>query len=333
MLEYRSGSVLGYPSSNEESVFPFFYNKDGSRIFEQISYASQLILTGYYQWRDGRMRYITFKDGYELRVDPSLNPGTVAVIFLMAHYYTYNEWVIMETNGDGVIATYRKMFGDPWQYIPKEYELITPTTQQPFLQFPFDVMSSWSFTGGPHLTWGVGSPWGALDFAPGSNFSGCGGSDQNVRSASNGIIARYKDGIVVVDMDGDGNEQTGWVLFYFHVDANYEIRTGKRVETFKELGRPSCLGGHSTGDHVHLARKYNGEWLDAVNPIPFEFDGWTVRSTGTLYEGYLEKGYFKILASDKSVRVSQVDVAIKSMMIFNDYLQVSNILLQNKKSP
>ena len=37
---------------------------------------------------------------------------------------------------------------------------------------------------------------------------------------------------------------------------------------------PSCEGGNATGTHLHIARKYNGEWVQAYGPIPFDLSGW-----------------------------------------------------------
>jgi hypothetical protein len=52
------------------------------------------------------------------------------------------------------------------------------------------------------------------------------------------------------------------------------IAEGTLVEQGDALGHPSCEGGRSTGKHVHLARKYNGEWIAADGPIPFVLSGW-----------------------------------------------------------
>ena len=59
---------------------------------------------------------------------------------------------------------------------------------------------------------------------------------------------------------------------------------GQIVEAGAVLGYPSCAGGYSTATHLHIARRYNGEWIpaDCVNcPIslripPFTMSDWQV---------------------------------------------------------
>jgi hypothetical protein len=66
------------------------------------------------------------------------------------------------------------------------------------------------------------------------------------------------------------------------------------VGTFAEqddrIGHASCEGGQATGTHLHFARKYNGEWLEAVGPIPFVLGGWHVARGSRPYEGTLIRG-------------------------------------------
>jgi hypothetical protein len=90
-------------------------------------------------------------------------------------------------------------------------------------------------------------------------------------------------------MDGDGSEQTGWVLVYMHIADENRVAAGTWVDTNLPLGHPSCEGGQATGTHVHLARKYNGEWLAADNPLPMVLSGWVAHAGELSYEGNLEK--------------------------------------------
>ena len=55
----------------------------------------------------------------------------------------------------------------------------------------------------------------------------------------------------------------GWVIFYFHLRSDSIAAVGTRLAAGDALGVASCEGGRSTGTHVHVARKYNGEWLAA----------------------------------------------------------------------
>jgi hypothetical protein len=65
---------------------------------------------------------------------------------------------------------------------------------------------------------------------------------------------------------------------------------GSTVHAGDRLGHPSCEGGFSTGIHVHLARKYNGEWIPADSWLPFNLDGWISAGNGQQYEGTLSRG-------------------------------------------
>jgi murein DD-endopeptidase MepM/ murein hydrolase activator NlpD len=98
----------------------------------------------------------------------------------------------------------------------------------------------------------------------------------------------YSDhGEVLVDLDGDGREQTGWVVLYMHMADDGRVPAGTYVQTGQAIGHPSCEGGFSTGAHLHIARRYNGEWLSAGGPIPFVLDGWLPVGGNREYAGYL----------------------------------------------
>jgi murein DD-endopeptidase MepM/ murein hydrolase activator NlpD len=108
-------------------------------------------------------------------------------------------------------------------------------------------------------------------------------------AAAPGLIVRTGDGAVLEDLDGDGYEQTGWVLFYMHVAASERVAAGTTVKPGDRIGHPSCEGGVSQGTHTHFARKYNGEWIPADGPIPFVLDGWVSQGLGAEYDGTLTR--------------------------------------------
>jgi LasA protease len=62
------------------------------------------------------------------------------------------------------------------------------------------------------------------------------------------------------------------------------------VEQGDHIGHPSCLAGTATGTHVHIARKYNGEWIPANGLVPFLLGGWEARPGATEYAGTLVRG-------------------------------------------
>ena len=79
------------------------------------------------------------------------------------------------------------------------------------------------------------------------------------------------------------------MLVYMHIAEQDRVALGSWVETDDPLGHPSCEGGRTTGTHVHLARKYNGEWLAADGPLPLVLSGWTAHASPRPYEGTLER--------------------------------------------
>ncbi len=92
---------------------------------------------------------------------------------------------------------------------------------------------------------------------------------------------------------------TGWVLLFYHLADQGMISPWVRVETGDPLGHPSCQGGRATGKHVHVARKYNGEWLPADGPVPFTLGGWLVVADARNYYGSLVRGS-EVVTSDSS---------------------------------
>ena len=98
----------------------------------------------------------------------------------------------------------------------------------------------------------------------------------------------------------------GWVVFYLHVGSNNRVAAGTMLETGDHIGHPSCEGGTSTGTHVHVARKYNGEWIVADSALPFVMEGWITHSWGEPYLGTLTRFERTIIACDCANQDSQI---------------------------
>ncbi|MBN1666151.1 MAG: hypothetical protein JW862_03660, partial [Anaerolineales bacterium] len=84
------------------------------------------------------------------------------------------------------------------------------------------------------------------------------------------------------------------------------IQAGEWVQTGDLLGHPSCEGGLATGTHVHLARKYNGEWMTADGPIPFVLSGWQVHAGSAPYKGTLTRGVEVVTANQFGASESHI---------------------------
>ena len=105
-----------------------------------------------------------------------------------------------------------------------------------------------------------------------------------------GVVTRSENAKVILDVDGDGDERTGWVLFFFHVAEEDRVAEGAELKIGDHIGHPSCEGGRATGTHVHVARRYNGEWIPAGGVLPFVLDGWVVDYGDEPYLGTMRKG-------------------------------------------
>jgi murein DD-endopeptidase MepM/ murein hydrolase activator NlpD len=81
-----------------------------------------------------------------------------------------------------------------------------------------------------------------------------------------------------------------------HIDSQERVQHGTFVKAGERIGHPSCEGGVSNGTHVHIARRYNGEWIPADQSLPFVLDGWVSLGAGKEYDGYLQLGSQKIEA-------------------------------------
>jgi hypothetical protein len=297
LLEYQSGWVYGQPSNAMQEDYPMGKVDISKKLlYSQLAWAVNQLSVGYYGWREGWTTDILFSDGVSARLAPDLNSGTVAMQYYFAQVYDTPGWLAALDTNSGISSLYEKMFGSPWLRAMEVEPLYPPNISQPDLILPFLIGQIWSYTGGPHGAWERDGSRAAIDFAPGSTESGCVASNAWVVAAAPGLIVRAGHGAIVEDLDGDGNEQTGWNILYLHV-TDQHIEVGDWVETSDLLGHPSCEGGIATGTHVHVARKYNGEWISADGPLPFVLSGWTVHAGSIPYDGTMTKGSDTVTSS------------------------------------
>mgnify|MGYP005836175735 CR=1 FL=1 len=306
LLELRSGWLRNPAPPANQQVYPLGapaspLGFDRNGLYRQLAWGADQLNRGYYGYKYGGMSIVEFStEGRALRLNTLLNPGTAGVQYMLAQYNTYTNWE-REISVSGLYATYLALFGDPFSDAVQT--LTPPGLEQPYLVFPFPPGQEWYFTGGPHGGWGSGSAWAAVDFAPPDDLatisSSCYVSANFVTASAPGVIARTADGVVVLDLDGDGDESTGWSLLYLHVDEQDRIAPGSIVNAGDRIGRPSCDGGVSNGTHLHIARRYNGEWMPVdcsqcpvERKIPnFVMSGWTLYGyTRQEYQGYMRNG-------------------------------------------
>lgn len=286
LLEFQAGA-LSQPVLPEESAdYPLeMVDRKYHGLYLQLVLAANRLNNGYYPWRSGELQSITLQDGSLERPDPWQNAATVALQYYFSLLYPpekYHE----ATGPDGVASTYQTLFGDPWQ---ADQPHIPGSLTQPAFLLPFEVDTTWALTGGPHTGWGTGAPFAAIDFAPPSVKGGCVSSQEWVTALASGLVIRSEPGIVVLDLDKDGDERTGWVVFYLHLATEGRAVVGMEIEAGQPLGHPSCEGGTSTGTHVHIARLYNGEWILAEGPLAFNLEGWVAHNGAAPYLGTLTR--------------------------------------------
>jgi LasA protease len=268
----------------------------------QLVWAANALNNGFYGWRAGSLRQFTRSDGTLEVPDPWQNAGTVALQYYFSQIMDHDSY-LRAISSEGIQKTYVDLFGDPWKAAANE---IPGSLEQPALRLPFSAGSSWTFTGGPHTGWGSGEPLAALDFAPPNVVKGCQISAEWATAVADGVVARSEPAIVVLDLDGDGDERTGWNIFYLHLASADQQFSGAKLKTGDPVGRPSCEGGDATGSHVHIARKYNGEWVPAGGPLAFDLENWIAHFGPAAYQGTLQKQEKVVTACVCSDKDSQI---------------------------
>ena len=288
LLESQSHWVSGKPLTRDQAIYPFGWIMPGEGdLLHQTGWAVKALTAGYYGWRAGTLTQLVFPDKTTLRLAPNLNAGTVAVMYALSQIYSLSDW---QQNLESLTQVHFQLFGDPWARAKTVEPLFPAGIQQPDLRFPFPTNETWNFTCGPHTAWGeTGQPLSALDFAPPLDSTGCGTSTHWATAMAPGLILRAYNGAVIEDLDGDGKEQTGWVLLYMHIGGLESVAPDTQVNTGDHIGHPSCEGGSSSGIHVHVARMYNGEWVLADGGLPFNLSGYQAKNGDKFCYGLLVK--------------------------------------------
>ncbi len=305
LLEYRAGWLTKTDLSDTQKTYalegqPSPAGFDRSGLYRQLAWAANQLNLGYYGWRYRALANLEFDDGTRVRYTPGLNAGTVGLQYFLSRNTAYADWS-QQIGAEGFYRVYTAYFGDPFSN-PID-PLVPSGIQQPPMTLPFLQGQTWFFTGGPHGGWGSGSAWAAIDFAPPDErpdgSPACYVSKYPVTAVAPGVVARSEGGSVILDLDMDGDETTGWTVLYLHIASEGRAIAGSALQTGDLIGYPSCEGGFSNGTHVHIARRYNGEWIPAhcdqclpgYETPSFVLGGWVVYGlTNQEYQGYLQNG-------------------------------------------
>ena len=271
----------------------------------QLNQLAEFFNEHYYSYKAGDFTEYELQDGTLVRIDPWLNACSAALQAYFAEYFTPEEYY-HAIGPDGFVKLYKEMFGD---FPPvEEYPAHLPgSLEQIELRLPFKDGEAWTYTGGPHTAWGSMHPYAAIDFAPPTNQHGCFVSYAEVIAPHSGTIVRTGTGMAMLDMDEDGDERTGWVMLFLHLKTESILPVGTHVEMGDVMGHPSCDGGTSSGTHVHLARKYNGEWMPAGSGvIPLNLDNWITEAGDIKYQGKMRRFSSYVIASEASEYFSRI---------------------------
>jgi LasA protease len=289
VLELKSSWLTKNSPDLNGNPYPMGYKQPGwEGLYRQTFWAAERLNAAYYLSRQNQLTTLSLFDGNKIKLAPRLNPGTVAVQNVIARTGTWETFSEQITNGD-FQATYKWLFGAPEKFAVQE--LVPEDLTQPLFRLPWEDNHTWWLTGGPHNGWAEGSAWAAVDFAPSSDMGSCRVSREWDVAVAPGKIISAENGRVILDLDGDGFQGTGWVLLYMHVAAKDRVAVGTVLNAGDRIGHPSCEGGISTGTHLHLARMYNGQWIRADDPrAPFDLSGWSMEATDTMYDGYAVNG-------------------------------------------
>ncbi len=234
LLEYQSGA-LSQPADTTDLNFPLGYqNRRNRGLYLQLAWAANSLNNGYYNWRRGAVVEFTHTNGRSERPDPWQNAGTVALQYFFLQLNDQADFN-SAVSADGFAAVYRSLFGDPWEnvepHLPGSLEQIT-------MLLPFERGTAWTYTGGPHTAWGSGQPLAAIDFAPPSVVGGCQESLEWVTAVAPGVVTRSEEGVVELDLDGDGDPRTGWTMFYLHVGTEGRAPWGPSWKPATRSGTP-----------------------------------------------------------------------------------------------
>ncbi len=302
ILEYQAGALTQPVLDESLATYPLGYQSyDHKGLYLQLNWAANFLNNGYYAYRQGKLGEILLQNERTERLDPWLNAASAALHQYFNFQYKDDALYYQAIAHDGLAQTFRDLFGDPWT---SDQPHIPGSLTQPEFILPIELGETWAFTGGPHTGWGLGEPRAALDFAPPVLSGRCDTAPSWALAIASGVIVRSENGQVMIDTDGDHDERTGWNIFYLHIATDGRIPLGTAVERGDRIGHPSCEGGRSTGSHIHLARKYNGEWIPAEGVLAFNLEGWIAYNGSEEYRGTLKRGNRTIIANVNSKSTS-----------------------------
>ena len=316
ILEYKCGCVLGSLADEVDPNFLMGVHEPYRRgLYRQLGWVANQISLGYYGWRLGLLSELSFNVGPMARLAPDLNAGSVSIAYLFSRMNDRDDWEKAMDPQGGFKMLHRKMYSEIQVDNHFEEPLFPPGLAQPDLRLPFEQDREWGYTSGPHQAWETEGALAALDFAPATERFGCERSNAWVVAVADGLVVRSEHGAVVLDLDGDGFEGTGWAVLYMHLENRHRVEEGTYLNRGDKIGHPSCEGGPANGTHVHIARKYNGEWIAADGPLPFVMSDWVAKAGYRPFEGSLFRGDQVVVANPLSPAQAFISFTADDIML------------------
>jgi murein DD-endopeptidase MepM/ murein hydrolase activator NlpD len=298
ILEYKCGCVLGSLADGVDPNYLMGVNEPFRKgLYRQLGWVVNQLSLGYYSWRQGLLSDLVFNDASIAKLAPDLNAGSASIAYLFSRMYDRGDWNQAMDPRNGFKRLHRDMYSDIQIDNRFDAPIFPPGLAQPDLNLPFQQGREWGYTSGPHKAWETEGALAALDFAPATERFGCERSNAWVVAVADGLVVRSEHGAVVLDLDGDGFEGTGWAVLYMHLENRHRVEEGTYLHRGDKIGHPSCEGGPANGTHVHIARKYNGEWIAADGPLPFVMSGWVAKAGYRPFEGSLFRGDQVVVAN------------------------------------
>ena len=279
--------ILSNPATNFTDYFGT--EKPNHTFYDNLSNSSELLLKAYQEKQhnedDG---HLISPNGEIVTIQTQINASTYAIQTFLGTRLTQGEWELWIMGDKPLfVEQFSQWFGNP-NDIPVAIE--TPSALPDGYILPFSVGETWYYTSGPHNYFGgdVGCvsepgcprPWSSIDIASAEIISCPGGSAPSNRwitSAREGIVEQANNALVVID-HGDN-----WRTYYLHLDGII-VQEDTEVAQGERLGHPSCMGGDTTGVHVHFALWQEGNgFVDIDESI---LSNWKIQET-THYNGKL----------------------------------------------
>ena len=296
VLEYQSAWLRASNPEASTRDYPMgFVRLQREGLFSQLSLAADLLNKGYYLWRAGWQGPYVTTDGAAIPPGAGINAGTAGVQYLFSQLYASDDWRHV-VGPEGFFATWTSLYGNPFH---RAIEPLLPSDlAQPVLQLPFEDHGMVLHQRTTRRLGQRGGLGGARLRAAGQRArvrvvrrmgDRCG---RRTRAARAGRRVAPGSGSETASSRRDGCCSTCTSR------SAIAWRRGAQCAPAIASAIPSCEGGVSNGTHLHLARKYNGEWIAADGSLPFDLDGWVSSGAGREYDGTLQRGGVVLEACD-----------------------------------